>query len=159
MILTLVTTLSISSVAFAAQEPLENNPIVAQGEVVFSNLDKNPTQSYTGIGADGQEYTVGIEPIINKGRASSNSWRIYIYGPCSAEFYMTVTGNKCTRAYDWSLTAIPAWVSSWSNASLSRNTTSATLYWDWKDPVIQKRMWLRGTCTGSNNKVSVSYNM
>ena len=163
-ILVIILMFASTTVALASTNEINNEPeaiSLANGttKLVFSGLIKQHRQSFTGIDQDGNQFTVSIEPVNSIFSASgSKVWRVYWTSVCSATFYMAVSNNKCIDAYDWSILSFNI-LGEWSNASLTRSSSRATLAFDYKDAIIKKRCWLRGECTGSNNEISVTYDM
>lgn len=129
-----------------------------EGSVVFKYLDENSEQSYTGIDANGEEYTVAIEEVKSLTRAATRTWKIwYVSGVVNCHFYMDVSNNKCTSVYD---RYIATFGCNYSGATLSRTSTYGKLLFDVSlQNILQGTCWLKGTVTGSYNEVSVSWSM
>lgn len=75
-----------------------------------------------------------------------------------AYFYMTVTNNKVTNAWDYSITTLG---STYSDASLTYNSSSAKLTFTSNayNGIASHTCWLKGTPRGTNNEVDVTYSM
>ncbi|HAQ41387.1 MAG TPA: Tat pathway signal sequence [Clostridiales bacterium] len=130
----------------------------AVGTVNFKDLENNPNQSYTGIDKNGDEYTVTIEKVDSLNRASANSWKVSLTGVIiNCYFYMTVTDNKCTSVYDKWIMVIGG---TYDNATLSKASSYGKLEFDVTTAgIFQTTCWLKGTVTGSDNEIDVSFQM
>jgi len=70
---------------------------------------------------------------------------------------MTVTDNKCTSVYDKWIMVIGG---TYDNAALSRGSSYGKLEFDVTTAgIFQTTCWLKGTVTGSNNEIDVSFQM
>ncbi len=164
-ILGFITTMAIlvfSTIPVFAAET-NNNVLLTDtsGTVNFSDLDANPNQSYTGIDKNGDEFTLSIEKVATNAlaRAATTSWKVSYTGVVlNASFYMDVSGNKCTSVYDKWILVIGG---TFDNASLSRSSSYGKLDFDVTGygGVFQGSCWLKGTVTGSDNDINVSYQM
>ena len=96
---------------------------------------------------------------ISRVAKSSNSWKVSYNGVViRAYFYMTVTNNKVTNAWDYSITTLG---STYSDASLTYNSSSAKLTFTSNayNGIASHTCWLKGTPRGTNNEVDVTYSM
>ena len=96
---------------------------------------------------------------ISRVAKSSNSWKVSYKGEViHAYFYMTVTNNKVTNAWDYSITTLG---STYSDASLTYNSSSAKLTFTSNayNGIASHTCWLKGTPRGTNNEVDVTYSM
>jgi hypothetical protein len=156
--------LSATSTAFATEDTaiatLEGN-----NTVIFSNLsylDVNESIEFDVVDANGNAAVVGIERVpstIMATTATTNSWKIWYTGvTINAHFYMNVSSNVVTSVYDsWILTI----GSSFSNDVLTKTSTYGKLSFTVNGyaNLYAGTCWLKGTTTGSNNDVSVTWSM
>lgn len=131
---------------------------LAAGQVEFKDLEKYPVQSYTGIDAEGNKYTVGIEPADPRTRAGKE-WKVYYYGAVlNCHFYMNVTNNRCMSVYSPWLLCI---LNTASNTRLWRSTTQGQ--YEFISTIVggyaSYQCWLRGTVTGSGDNIYVNWQM
>ena len=72
--------------------------------------------------------------------------------------FSTVTNNKVTNAWDYSITTLG---STYSDASLTYNSSSAKLTFTSNayNGIASHTCWLKGTPRGTNNEVDVTYSM
>ena len=153
---------------FAAEQDVAPSAVVeSANSIIFSNIDSLEVGDSIEINitdSAGNPAVVGVERVnaeigALKGTASSSEIKVYFTGVIiNCSFYMTVSNNKCTRVYDdWILTV----GGTYSNSSLSRTTTYGKLSFIFTDylGLISGTCWLKGTVTGSNNEVSVSWSM
>ncbi len=87
------------------------------------------------------------------------SWNVSYKGVViHAYFYMTVTNNKVTNAWDYSITTLG---STYSDASLTYNSSLAKLTFTSNayNGIASHTCWLKGTPRGTNNEVDVTYSM
>ncbi|WP_099469022.1 DUF5626 family protein [Konateibacter massiliensis] len=172
-ILGLVSTMAIFAFsalpAFAAEptDVSDTTGVTAAGTISFENLKENPNQSYTGIDKNGEEYTISIEQVeksttsglLLKAAASTTSWKVsYTSGVLNCYFYMDVSGNKCTSVYDKWILVIGG---TYDNTSLTRSSSYGKLEFDVTGygGIFTGTCWLKGTVTGSDNDINVSYQM
>ncbi|WMJ76003.1 MULTISPECIES: DUF5626 family protein [unclassified Sedimentibacter] len=144
--------------AYAAETNNDALKMDVIGTVNFKDLENNPNQTYIGIDKNGDEYTVTIEKVDTLNRASANSWKVSFTGVIiNCYFYMTVTDNKCTSVYDKWIMVIGG---TYDNAALSRGSSYGKLEFDVTTAgIFQTTCWLKGTVTGSNNEIDVSFQM
>lgn len=86
---------------------------VKNNVVTFSNLDQlkaNEKLAIAVVDSNGDPATITIESVdnsISRVAKSSNSWKVSYKGVViHAYFYMTVTNNKVTNAWDYSITTL-----------------------------------------------------
>lgn len=135
--------------------------------ISFTNLDElhvNEVVEYEVIDAEGKPATVGIELVGTEStglsRAStSKTFKVYWYGiTINCEFYMTVTNNKVTSVYDpWILIV----GGTFDNDSLTKTATYGKLSFKMEAyaGIVGSLCWIKGTVTGSDNEITVSYKM
>jgi|LFRM01.1.fsa_nt_gb hypothetical protein len=157
-----------SGVVSFAEGSLQNNETKSDTEhiIVFDDLDKIPYQSFSGNDSNGDEYTISISPFDNNkyntnayGTLSSNSWLISYDGiTIKASFVMTVTNNKCTSAYNKSISTFGG---KYVNDILTKGDSHGMLSFDVVGigGLFQKNCWLKGTVSGNNNTVVVTSDM
>ena len=100
-----------------------------------------------------------VDNSISRVAKSSNSWKVSYKGVViHAYFYMTVTNNKVTNAWDYSITTLG---STYSDASLTYNSSSAKLTFTSNayNGIASHTCWLKGTPRGTNNEVDVTNSM
>ena len=103
---------------------------VAFGEFDSAKADWTPNEklAIAVVDSNGDPATITIESVdnsISRVAKSSNSWKVSYKGVViHAYFYMTVTNNKVTNAWDYSITTLG---STYSDASLTYNSSSAKL--------------------------------
>lgn len=138
---------------------------VKNNVVTFSNLDQlkaNEKLAIAVVDSNGDPATITIESVdnsISRVAKSSNSWKVSYKGVViHAYFYMTVTNNKVTNAWDYSITTLG---STYSDASLTYNSSSAKLTFTSNayNGIASHTCWLKGTPRGTNNEVDVTYSM
>ncbi len=173
----------VASLVMLASVLLVGLPVCAQGtdvgenvakatvvnEVRFSNLNINQSQIYEGVDKDGNPYTVSIERV-TKNNSSSNllaslsassmtSWKVSFTGVIiNCHFYMDVTNNKVTDVYDYKVVTIGC---SYSDPTLTKKSTYGKLNFETSslEGIVNGTCWLKGTVTGSDNDINVSYSM
>lgn len=142
----------------AATQKEEASAVPTDKHVVFTNTLENPSQSYVGKNENGEQYTVGIEEIRKNNRAGTRTWRVYfVSGVINCEFYMDVSGNRCTSVYDQRVFTVGC---SYSNVNLKNGGSYGKLSFDVSAymNIVNFNGWLKGTCTGSNNDIDVTWN-
>lgn len=134
----------------------------AENSITFSGLNQlDPGESvkYEINGADGTEITVGIERVEAPARASGRTWRVwYAWLTNNVEFYMTVANNKVTSVYDYSISLFG---SSYEDANLTKTSTYGKLTFTHKalGGLSASTCWLKGTVTGEDDQIEVSWQM
>lgn len=139
----------------------------ASNSVMFSNLDKiavNEVVKFEIIDANGEPATVGIERVPLTSRSlsatsSSTDWKVWYTGvSINAHFYMTVTNNIVTNVYDPWIMVIGG---TYDNETLTKTSTYGKLTFKvlGYGGIFAATCWLKGTVTGSNNNITVSWQM
>lgn len=130
--------------------------------VVFSQISKlaiGESLQRTITEADGTELTVGIQKVPTDTRAGGETWRVW-YKAIGAdiEFYMTVANNRVTSVYDYSISLVGA---SFDDASLTKTSTYGKLTFTYKAVagLAAYTCWLKGTVTGENDEIDVTWQM
>lgn len=125
----------------------------------LSRLEEEGRLQYTVIEPDGSEATVGIEKIHTLTRGEGETWRVWYSGiNHKSEFYMTVSNNKVTSVYDYSISLFGA---SYEDAKLTKATTYGKLTYTMKSVagIFTTSCWLKGTVTGENDEIDVTWSM
>lgn len=139
--------------------------------VTFNNVNAlQPDQSFetTVTDSKGQEVTVGIEaapnPSMISGRlmkslaaSSSKRWKVWYYaGTTNASYWMTVSNNRVTGVDSWWI-----WLagSTYTNVKLYHTASYGQLDFDESTylGILSAKFWLRGSVTGKNNQIKISY--
>lgn len=144
---------------------LEERP--AEGQIIFSEvsaLAENENLQQTVVDSNGNEAVVGIRKIGTSGdlaraAAAGETWQVWYRGATTyAEFYMTVSDNKVTSVYNEMISVAGG---SYSNVKLTKTTTYGKL--SFKASVIGGLIsgdcWLKGTVTGENDEIDVTWSM
>lgn len=156
MAIALALIFSVCSSASAAQELSHSN------QVVFSELDQlaaGESKEYTVVDSSGGKAIVGIRKMPAYARTDSERWQVWYRGINSyVEFYMTVSNNRVTSVSDYSISLTGG---SYDNANLSKTSTYGKLTFTYKSVagIVTKTCWLKGTVTGSDNKITVDWDM
>lgn len=139
-------------------EELEQNT----NQIVFcglSQLDVGESFQRAIEGADGNEALVGIERVRGYARSGGETWRVWYSAiGTNVEFYMTVSNNKVTSVYDYSISLLGA---TYSDASLTNTQTYGKLTFQYKSiaGIISSTCWLKGTVTGVDDQIEVTWQM
>lgn len=163
LILTVITVSTSTSMAVFAGENVEPQAVLKDSNTIrfsgLSELDLNESIEYEIVDKNGQPATVGIERVSNLARASWQEWKVwYTSGVISAHFYMKVTDNKVTSVYDdWILVV----GGTYDSDSLTKTSTYGKLSFKTTAyaGLFSIKCWLKGTVTGSNNDIDVSWSM
>lgn len=137
-----------------AEEPGEHRVTFS-----LSRLEEEGRLQYTVIEPDGSEATVGIEKIQTLARAAGQTWRVwYTWLTNSVEFYMTVSDNKVTSVYDEMISITGG---SYSNVKLTKTTAYGKLSFTASaiGGLVSRDCWLKGTVTGENDEIDVTWSM
>lgn len=157
--------------AFAADTDCERPMVKEEGtnQVTFSQLDKvkvGESIEYEVTDSNGNPAVISIERVDNQDAGKTvlrsatddpRTWKVsYSNAIINCHFYMTVSKNKVTSVYDeWILTV----GYTYSDATLTKTSTygklgfTATIYGGF----ASLSCWLKGTVTGSENDITVSY--
>lgn len=86
-------------------------------------------------------------------------WQVWYRGiGAYVEFYMTVTNNRVTSVYDYSISFTGF---SYEDASLTKTSTYGKLTFTTKSiaGIVAGTCWLKGTVTNSDNEITVDWQM
>lgn len=144
---------------------LEERP--AEGQIIFSEvsaLAENEGLQQTIVDSNGNEAVVGIRKIgtsrnLSRAAAAGETWQVWYRGAITyAEFYMTVSDNKVTSVYDEKISVTSG---SYSNVKLTKTTTYGKLSFKTSavGGLISGDCWLKGTVTGENDEIDVTWSM
>lgn len=125
----------------------------------FSNLAVNESVEYQITDKDGIPATIGIKRVDRGLKSAGTEWKVWFTGVfINCEFYMTVNNNAVTSVYDDKIIIIGG---TYDDASLTRTSSYGKLSFKFESwgPIVTGNCWLKGTVTGSNNDISVSYSM
>lgn len=157
--ISLLLLLTISPLAYALER--DN---VDENIVTFCGLDElkiNQRMEQRVLDSNGNEAIVGIERVATEPLAyrSGSTWRVWFTGvTINAEFYMTVSGNKVTSVYDDSISVVGG---TYEDEELTSTTTYGKLTFKVKSiaGIIAGKCWLKGTVTGIDDKIEVTWQM
>lgn len=150
--------LSLCPVAFAAA-PQPGAELLGENCVVFSHLTPNESVQYAIMDKNGNPAAVGIEVTSPNSRSEGITYRVWytsIY--ISTEFYMDVCNNKVTSVHDDSITIRGG---SFDNETLTQTSTYGKLTFNTTTAIggVSGKCWLKGTVTGSNDEITVDWQM
>lgn len=161
-ILAMVLMITTNSLSAFATETTPKARLIDNNTVTFSNLDNlavNESIEFDVVDSEGNPAKLGIQRMPNLTRASGKEWKVwYTGGVINAHFYMTVSNNKVTSVYDdWIMIV----AGTFSNDSLTRTSTYGKLTFTVNvyAGVASGKCWLKGTVTGSDNAINVSWQM
>lgn len=141
--------------AFAIDGQAEENRIVFTQVSQLAQGASMQCEVETGDGC----IAVGIERVAGFGRAGGETWRVWYKGlNTDVEFYMTVSNNKVTSIYDYSISLFG---SSYADPDLSMTSTYGKLTFTRKAALglTSSTCWLKGTVTGENDEIEVTWQM
>lgn len=96
------------------------------------------------------------ESVSDLTRSGSRTYKIYFYTiMINSEFYMTISDNKVTKVYDYKIITVGP---SYSNAQLSKTSTTGKLDFDTSYALLHVSCWLKGEVSGTDNGVITSVN-
>lgn len=130
--------------------------------VTFSGLlllESGESIAYETTGPDGSKAVIGITRVENHMRTVGEVWQVwYTWLANHVEFYMTVNDNKVTSVYDYSISLIG---STYEDARLTKTTTYGKLTFEQISlgGLAASTCWLKGTVTGKNNDIDVTWQM
>lgn len=127
--------------------------------VGLSSLGPGESIEYETVGPDGEKAVVGIERAGIRARSAGTNWRVwYTWLTTHIEFYMTVSNNKVTAVYDYSISLHD---SSYEDASLTKTSTYGKLTFKHIPfgGFSASTCWLKGTVTGENDEIEVTWQM
>lgn len=144
----------VSNVAVVkAAEPGNTEQIVLSTEGVKDGT----TISQTVTDREGNEGVLEITEVLTNERAAARTWKVsFTGGVVNCHFYMKVSNNKCTSAYNKKILTVGC---TYSNVKFTRTSTYARLSMDisaLKD-LAKFNGWLQGKVTGKNNDIKVTY--
>lgn len=149
---------SLSPVAFA----MEDN--IGVQVVSFSDLarlDVNESVEQSVIDFNGNRAVVGVEKMSDNRSLYTvdSTWRVWFAGvTINAEFYMTVSENKVTSVFDDTISVIGG---KYEDDELTMTSAYGKL--DFKATslagIMSAKCWLKGTVTGSDNEIDVTWKM
>lgn len=160
--LAMVLIMSASSFSALAASSAPEAKLTGNNTITFSNLDSlavNETMEFDVIDSKGNPAKVGIQRMPGTARASSTEWKVWYTGvTINAHFYMTVSNNKVTSVYDEWIMILGG---TFSDDSLSKTSTYGKLTFtvDAYAGVAAFKCWLKGTVTGSDNDINVTWQM
>lgn len=158
----LLFSLFLQSTAYAAERPAAVSS--GDNQVTFSHLSAlAPDESivFQTKDSSGNLVSVGIERAAASAaaRSAEERWRVwYTGGTINAEFHMTVSNNRVTSVSD---DMISTFGGSYSNEQLTKTSTYGKLSFQFTSigSIISKSCWLKGTVTGSDNEITVDWDM
>ncbi|MGX7394996.1 DUF5626 family protein [Carnobacterium mobile] len=147
----------IAFISFGAQEvQAEAAQPTGNQEKIIYDLEQGGTQSFTVVTSAGEEIVIEVEEIPSMLRAVKNgNYKISAatLGQWKAEYQISISGNKITKAYSPS---IVAYTGSFTSAKLTvDNTKQATYYLKRKVSLITTSINLRAKLL--TNSISISY--
>lgn len=158
--LAVILCITVTPVAFA----MGSNENVGEQVVTFSDftqLAENQCLEKNVIDSNGNVAVVGIERVAN-GRSCyslGSTWRVWFTGvTINAEFYMTVSDNTVTSVFDDTISVIGG---TYEEDELTMTSTSGKLSFKVTSlgSIMSGKCWLKGTVTGSENKIDVTWRM
>lgn len=159
IVISVLLVFTISPLVYAAEQ--DN---VSENSVTFCDLDKlnvNQGMVQRVLDSHGNEAIVGIERVAMEKFAhrTGTTWRVWFNGvTINAEFYMTVSNNKVTSVYDDSISVIGG---TYEEETLTSTATYGKLTFKVKSiaGIMAGKCWLKGTVTGSDDKIDVTWQM
>lgn len=127
----------------------------------FTQLAENECFEKSVIDSNGDMAIVGIERVVDSRSSYSNgsTWRVWFTGvTINAEFYMTVSDNTVTSVFDDTISVIGG---TYEEDELTMTSTSGKLSFKVTSlgSIMSGKCWLKGTVTGSENKIDVTWRM
>ncbi len=181
--ITLVTVIAlmitmVSEVAFAAEYNVKDTSAEifqnVSNSLTFSNLDNAKMHEVIEkevLDKDGNIAKVGIELVDtpekiknlleyeNGSKIQSRTWKVYYTGlTINASFYMVVSNNKVVSVYDSWILVIGG---TYDNDKLTKTSTYGKLSFKMigLNGIFAGTCWLKGTVTGSDDEIDVSWQM
>lgn len=158
-VLAIVLVLTLCPSALAAgrtSEPLR------RGHAVFSDISRiaaGESKQQTVRMADGTDAVIGLKNISQYARAGERTWQVWYKAVgVNVEFYMNVSNNRVTSVYDYSISLLGA---SYEDAQLTKTSTYGKLTFTAKTigGLATSTCWLKGTVTGENDEIDVTWQM
>lgn len=111
--------------------------------------------------SNGNIAIVGIERVIDGQSCYSagSTWRVWFTGvTINAEFYMTVSNNTVTSVFDDTISVIGG---TYEDDELTMTSTYGKLSFKVTSlgSIMSGKCWLKGTVTGSEDKIDVTWRM
>lgn len=163
LVLTVITVMGCtSSSTFAAEREEPSAKLKSNNTISFTGLSElkvNEGIEYEITDSNGNPATVGIECVSSNTRASGKTWKVWYTGvTINAHFYMTVSNNKVTSVYDKWILVVGG---TFNSESLKRTSTYGKLTFNVEAyaGIAAGTCWLKGTVTGKENKVDVTWSM
>lgn len=121
----MLTLIGVSNVAVVqAAEPSNTEQIVLSTE----DIKDGTTISQTVTDREGNEGVLEIAEVITNERAATRTWKVsFTSGVVNCHFYMKVSNNRCTSAYNKKIFTVGC---TYSNVKLTRTSTYARLSMD-----------------------------
>ncbi|MCI9213949.1 MAG: DUF5626 family protein [Oscillospiraceae bacterium] len=160
VILTAMIAFSVSPSVLAAEYQPE--VVLTENHAAFFNISQmeiGERAQYTVSEPDGGVATIGIEKISGQTRAGGETWRVWYKGiGADVEFYMTVSNNRVTSIYDYS---ISLFASTYEDAELTKTSTYGKLTFTCNSVagIASSTCWLKGTVTGESDDIEVTWQM
>lgn len=155
--------MSMSCVTMAAEANVAKCVQEETNKVLFSNIDNLKMNEKLEIplkDSNGNDFVIGIEAISPVSRSSSTrTFRVYYEKiAIQCEFYMDVTNNEVSRAYNPIIKTLGG---TYDDKEFVRSTTYAKLSFKYivYENLGSQKCWLKGTVTGSDNDISVTWSM
>ena len=127
----------------------------------FSQMAENEKMEKIVTDSNGNIAIVGIERVID-GRScysAGSTWRVWFTGvTINAEFYMTVSNNTVTSVFDDTISVIGG---TYEDDELTMTSTYGKLSFKVTSlgSIMSGKCWLKGTVTGSEDMIDVSWRM
>ena len=160
VLLAVILCITVAPVAFA----MGANENVGEQSITFSNfnqLAENERLEKRVIDSNGDMSIVGIERVV-EGRScysTGSTWRVWFTGvTINAEFYMTVSNDVVTSVYDDSISVIGG---TYEDDDLTMTSTYGKLSFKVTSlgSIMSGKCWLKGTVTGCEDKIDVTWKM
>lgn len=133
------------------------------GSVTFSNLED------LGVGESIEREVASLKATISLERAADEQgdeedlsitvWKVsYTGGVINCHFYMTVSDNKVTSVYDRHISTFGG---AYDDEVLTSTSAYGKLTFGFRSflGLVSETCWLRGTVTGNNNEITITYQM
>ncbi len=137
---------------------------VGYGSVTFSDLDSlAPGESMDQVvmASVGNSATISLERAADEAETVDGItvWKVsYTGGVINCHFYMTVSDNKVTSVYDRYITTFGG---AYDDEVLTSTSAYGKLTFGYKSffGLVSETCWLRGTVTGNNNEITITFQM
>ncbi len=159
--------LSLTAAASAAQPEAVSAEAASVSFTCLDHLSEGEKAEYRTVDASGSEVAVSLEKIaaagladrIERGVITSETWKVsYDSFAIKAEFNMTVSNNRVTSVYDDWISIIGG---THSNVSLTKTNTYGKLSFDVRAiaGLMSGSCWLKGEVTGSDDQITITWEM